>query len=317
MRFMHRRAVKIEFEPLFVEEAVFFSVKELRDGGDPGLAQQFYGERDRLYETAAPAEREAGFQDLNGRWFEKLGLAGIFRDLIAEFHVFSAPPIRFVVRRAFTRKDERGELFGDAFRKTLMIAVRISLLASRGERPALQAFLRHELTQLSDILDPGFKYSRDPVLGGAGEIENEAIRERFALLWSLYTAFRLKKKGLLPAGVSRERQERDLEMAFPFWSEEVRGRVLRELEAGRSWTQPELIALAAGRSVRNIAVFDRPGWFRCALCGFPGFRPAEKRYGSDQVLERIRSEHPDWKREMEICEQCYEIYQSRPAEEIS
>ncbi|MBI4549509.1 MAG: hypothetical protein HY714_01100 [Candidatus Omnitrophica bacterium] len=306
--------IKIEYESSLVEESVFFAVRNLRDGGRSDIAEEFYREREHLYETAAGADN-GSFETLNRRWFDRLGMSSIFRDRILEFRAFQSPHLRFVIRRAFTRKEERGEIYAEGPFKTALIAVRVSLLTSP-DRGDIDFFLRHELTQLADMLDPGFRYSPAPALGGGSEAENEVIRERFSFLWSLYTAVRLRKKGHLMAEEFYGRRERALEMAFPFWTEETRLEISKEMEDGRAWTQSELIDLAAGRRSRNYLAAKEEGWFRCSLCGFPGFRPAVRPVRSEAVHQRIRSEHREWNPEMEVCEQCYGIYQSRP-EEIS
>lgn len=242
--------MNIQFDPAFVEEAVFLELKRAASLGQGQMQRTFRQEWTALYEeNSSPEEREAAFQRLSGRYFKALGLSELFAQRFEEFPELATVIEVALVRGVFSRKEERVEFYvsraGDgepglpapATPRQAGIRVPtvlfIGLQAARClDRDPLAAFLRHELMHVCDMINPAFKYDPHADLGGACRAEEDLIRERFRLLWNMWVHGRCKRKGW-------QTLKEDLIR--------LQDQEIFQIVGGRDrWTQQELLALAHG-----------------------------------------------------------------------
>ncbi len=308
-------AVDIRCDPAFVEETVFLALRRRAASGDHALAQAFHAERDALYDVGGPAaERDTAFQRLASRYFQTLGFAALFAQRFAECPFLADRIQAAVVRRVWSRKEERVELYAsDASGRPAMQGLSMTLLLGlQAERcletPQLTSFLRHELLHVSDMLDPAFAYDPHPALGGACDAEDDVTRERFALLWNLVVDGRMRRQGW-PAPVEDTARRRDFERAFAGWDAARRQAVWQALDARTSWTQRELLALAQDERLTRML---GAGGVRCPLCHFPTSAGVRDWQGERAAItEVIRADYPQWEPAQGACLQCVELYRSR------
>ena len=307
--------MQIRYDPAFVEEAVFLALRHRAASGDRALAQTFHAEREASYETGGAADaRDAAFQRLASRYFETLGFAAVFAQRWDELPLLVERVQSAVVRRVWSRKEERVELYASeaAGRPSIQgpaMTVLLNLQASRCLDPLqLVAFLRQELLHVSDMLDPAFVYDPHPALGGVCDAEDDATRERFALLWNLAVEGRMRWQRW-QVSVEESARRRAFERAFASWDPARRQAVWQSFETRRQWTQRELLALAQDERLTRML---GEGGVRCPLCHFPtreGVRdwPGER----TAIVEAIRADYPQWSPSQGACLQCVELYRSR------
>jgi len=268
---------RLEFEPSFVEEAVFWTVRSLEAAGDRSIASAYHTERNSIYEGA---RSEEAFQELAASFFVTLGLRALFEELLAEFTRLDLNTM-VLIRRAFGKKEEGSELYWEGDLKTVFLSLQTKRVL---ERPFLHAFVRHELLRISDMLDPGFEYSPKTPLGGDSPAEENLIRDRFRFLWDLYIDRRLVQN--LPAS-----------------------KAFQEIGKRRHWTQGQLLELAKNGRASEMSA---QGGFECPLCRFHSYEQISDGQGREAaVFRKIERDHPGWERSRGICRQCFELYRSR------
>lgn len=186
-----------EFDQRLVEAAVLTAIR-LR-----GEQRAFHAERDALYEIADPDTREAAFDALHARWFDRLALPRPFQQALAEQPSLAARCERWLVAAARRRADEAADLLvAPHGRPTLVVRVMAETVAAP-ER--LTPLLRRELLHTVDMLDPRFGYAATlPPATGSGPRE-KVFRDNYRVLWSAFVDGRLVRRGVLPAQVRAER----------------------------------------------------------------------------------------------------------------
>ncbi|MBI2167040.1 MAG: hypothetical protein HYU34_02210 [Candidatus Omnitrophica bacterium] len=216
--------IPLQFDPRFVEEMVSLRMEAEEEEGDRLLVKLFYQERDHFY----------------AKWFAEVGFEALFRGALDDFPgILETNPLIFV-KRAWERKEEGAELYGQGSQKTVLIR----LSAARMNGPVLlQSFLRQELLHIQDMLDPVFQYSPDLPLGGDNVAQDELIRQRFRLLWDIYAEGRMNRRGWRTL-VPLEARRREFQGAFSFWTEQKRETAFRKLAGEAAWTQEGLLQLA-------------------------------------------------------------------------
>ncbi len=186
--------LNIQFDPFFVEEAVFLYAKaDVRE--KEALIRDFHREREELYNrNSTVEERNQFFKNFYENYFEKTGLKERFEKNILEFPLLLRSDVLIFVKRVWTKKDEEVELFNQDGQKTIYVGLQVIRVL---DQTFLETFLRRELMHISDILDPAFEYNPQASLGGKNELEDNLIRDRFRVLWDMDIHERLSKKEFL------------------------------------------------------------------------------------------------------------------------
>lgn len=296
---------KLTFESDFVENAVFLTIRRYEANGLSECAGKWHGERNRIYSIKDPQARAKAFRQLDDEWFTRLGLRERFETIANLFPILEDPTLMIRIRRALSRKDEGSELYVQGDMKTNLVKIQTARLF---EEDYLEKFLCHEWLRVSDMLDPVFQYSPHAALSDASELEDNLIRDRYRILWDLYLSGRLMKRGfntLIP--LERERQL--IDKAFSKWTREVQENIFREISDGKYQTQSDLLKLA--RDVKLMVPLGQGGLL-CPLCHFTSFDPVDLPSRHDPVIvKEIKKDNPDWNMNLGICQNCFDLYQSK------
>ncbi|MFQ5830181.1 MAG: hypothetical protein ACE5JD_13645 [Candidatus Methylomirabilia bacterium] len=300
---------EIEYEPRLVEEAVLLAVP-----GSAGEAE-FRVERDRLYEISEPEEREASFRALHAAWLVRLGLGQEVERAFAEHPSIAASTHRGVAFSASSGRDEGAEIFVSAADGASGAARRTVILRLRGQTLAiperLDAFLRHELLHIADMLDPRFGYEPQLPSSPAGPVYDQLLRERYRVLWDAFVDGRLMGRGQAAAGLRVERLG-EFSRTFPMLGEQTE-EAFERFFGGVNPTHPELVAFATDppRALGRHPLGRRPGQ-PCPLCGFPTYVFESEPDGLPiEVQAQIRETFPGWSPGDGLCSQCADLYRSR------
>jgi hypothetical protein len=240
---------ELRCDPSFIEEAVFLELSRLAAAGDRRAGSAFHREREAVYELPDAQQRDAAFQRLAQRTFEALGLSEPFTARLAEFPLVPDRVELVMVRRVWTKPEEQVELYvgpSGAARpaQPLSTTLFIGLRAARClERPALTAFLRHELMHVADMLDPAFAYNPHARLGADGAPEGELVRARFRALWDLWVHARMRRRGW-PTALDGAARQGQATRAFAFLRPSDREALVAAVSRRDRWTHAELLALA-------------------------------------------------------------------------
>ncbi len=297
-------SVEIRFDPALVEEAVFLELKRREASGDRRLAETFHAQRSRLYDaTGAADEREARFRQLAERYFHDLGLLELVTTRFEECPLVAAQVQMATVQRVWSRKEERVELYMRP--TTLLLGLQAARYLNRDE---LVAFLRHELMQISDMLDPTFAYDPHPEFGGMCETEDDLVRERFRVLWNVVVDGRLRRRGWQMV-VEEPRRRQEFERTFSSWSPTRRHAVFEACSTRAPCTQRELLDLAKDERLTQTL---GAGGVRCPLCHFPTREGVcDWSHERAAAAQAIHHDYPLWEPSDGACLQCVELYQSR------
>ncbi len=329
--------MEIRFQPALLQEVIdSFSEKTEREG-DPTYYNEFHEVADPIYEKFSLDDREAEFKRLYQYLFGKWGFADILRDSIEGFPDLKEK-IGIVLVRGVLKEDQESvdilrkwgtveEKLARKFEEQGLRGVGIKLIPRRFYDPAINRYLRHELTHISDMLDPAFGYDPDTKVG-LNPGEEHLISNRYRVLWSLHVDSRISQSGKEPM-FSREYRLRE----FRTWYRKIPPTHIESVFEGLwqtdYFTHAELIEMAQD----TIRVMERaieveesevpdvptkpmlmPG-FPCPLCRFPTYSWVEDMEESVEpyVLDFIRENHPGWEVEYSACDRCVEVYKLRAA----
>jgi len=295
---------RIKFDPSFVEEAVFLTVKSKEDAGEVSLSRNFHHKKNQIYESISLEKQNDFFGKLNHRFFSELGLSQFFDDILNEFPFIQAAAPSIIFKRVWSTKQEGAELYIEGQHRMLVIRLQVGRVLNLSY---LESLLRFELMHISDMLDPSFQYSPNPDLGGVGKIEDELVRDRFRLLWNFYISSRLNINGH-PSLVSRDILIKEINIAFSHWAHESREKLINDLEKSNSWTQKYLIKRAQDDRFNKVL---GEGGLRCPLCHFTSYENKHNwKDKAPHVLKEMKKDHPNWSLSDGACSQCYEMYLS-------
>jgi hypothetical protein len=236
---------KIQFDPDFVEEAVFLYAG--RGVAPAVLVKVFHEAREGLYAQPSGEKREQAFRIFYEEYFARFGLRAIFDNILSGFPLLSGADILIYVKKVAGRKEEEAELYVDGGMKTVYIGLQAIRIL---EREFLESFLRFELMHVCDMLDPVFRYSPHPFAEG-GVAERENIKNRFRLLWDIYVDSRLKKRGCRPFFVEHKRKK-EFQRVFFEMNEARQEEVFSRFQNSEGLSQAELLGLAGCRTLEVV-----------------------------------------------------------------
>ena len=300
----------VRFDLRLVEEAVLARARDL----SPELSARFHHERDRIYETTDPDEREAAFRQLHGRWFQRLGLVTPFHRALGERPTLLSETGQCRIFPAISRRQEHADLLaapqpgpgrGDGDR-CVVLRVRTESLLHAEE---LLGFLRRELLHVADMLDADFGYCRELPDSDLGPSFENLLLARYRVLWDTAIDGRLLRAGLLDAG-ARELRRREFCRSFRMLGDRVDEQFQRWFTC-RQPRHEEMVAFS--RDPRAFGAQEPEGWPGwCPICRLPSAEPrVDPGRVSWEAIREIREAHPGWKVEDGICPQCADLYQAR------
>jgi hypothetical protein len=299
--------MQILYEPVLLDAVVSVLIQEREAGGDLHCTREYHALADPAY-PLAPSAREEAFQQIHRRLFRQWNLAAPLEAILAEFPPLQEQVQTLWVVRAPTSRDEGADL-GFPGRTAAIIR----LLPRRFlDPPGLGRLLRHELTHLTDMLDPTFAYEPREQISGILPAEEPLVRDRYRLLWDITIDSRLLRAGRETVA-SREQRRTEFDAQFHGVPTPLLEGTFGRLWEGPRPSHPALLetAIDPGRTLfeaRRGTVRFLPG-SRCPLCRFPS---QSLRQGTAEiptvVADEIRQDFPEWRPELGACERCVEGY---------
>ena len=294
----------LRYDEDFVEAAVFLCTSGRRRGISSLQIARFNREREKLYAILDPDERNSAFFRLHLEWFREWGLEKILTDPLKEFPLLPEALRILAFRKSQGKKDDGAELYvNEAGERNGVVAMR----PERFEREVeLASFLRHELTHLHDMIDPGFGYVPDLPVQGPSLNQQRLARERYRSLWDVSIDGRLIRSGRQTIATQAHRWS-EFSAAFAFWTEARQKEIFDSLWSNPAPTHHALEELVCDPRQLQSTAGPRPG-APCPLCGFPTFAWADPANLTDDTVATIRSEFAHWAPEHGACGRCFVIY---------
>jgi hypothetical protein len=295
--------MKLLFDDDLVEEIVFLCANR-RCRAVPDLQiRRFHLERERAYKVLDPDERQAAFVRVHSSWFAEWGFASQLEEFARAFPLLSSSLAALGFRKARQRSEDGAELYVNASNgRHGVVALRSQHFREENQ---LTRLLNHELSHLSDMVDPAFGYAPE-LPASICHSSARLARERYRLLWDISIDGRLIRSGKLTMGTAASRRA-EFDLAFVFWPEWQRHETFEQL-----WNDPmpghqRLLALATDPRDLSKRPHPTPG-AACPLCGFPTFEWAELTGIDAALLRLVHSEFAHWSPEHGACKRCLEAY---------
>ena len=301
--------IRLVYAPDLVEETVL-----LAEARTPGAAwRAFRRERDRLYGLREEDQREERFGALHFLQFNALALHHVIEHAITERSDICERVGVGRILRAVRRTDEGADLVdrvvpdGGASEPLLVLRLRPATLL---DPPSLRALLRHELTHVSDMLDPAFGYERTLPSSDDGPSGDNILRDRYRVLWDVTIDARLARAGL-GCEDARSIRRQEFAAAFPMLGDCAGDAFDAWFEQCRP-THAALVAFARSPGGGEHSEVTDSG--RCPLCRFPvaSLDGLPERLSAGAAAA-IREDHPAWSVARGLCSQCFDLYEARDA----
>lgn len=302
--------MRIDYEPSFVEQTIFHAGRQ-----NPNLEAELHRATDRLYALTDSAEREAGFHEVYGNFFRRLGYDGVVVRLLSERPLIESRVQRCIVRQATSAKKEAAELFvrdtGDddqPQRRSLFIhAYHESLL-----QPApFERKMRREFLHVTDMLDDSFGYRKDSLLGN--QPRQNLIRDRFRVLWDIHVEGRLSREGHADDKMMRQ-LSRQFEKVFAKYSACLFPPSFERVHRADVLNHDQLLEWATSPA----SLFDRDPAASCEIgpaagepcptCKFSTFDWFAAEEHTPALITAVQAAFPKWRPQQGICRQCADIY---------
>lgn len=305
----------IRYASDLLDEVVARELLRRDAAGDGAWLREFHILTDPFYQLDSEAAREAAFERVHALYFRKLGFAAPLERVLPEFPELAREKTALIVERAGGAQQEEADLLvgaDPAHRGT----VRLRIQSSRFENAvALDAFLRHELWHVADMLRPKFGYRPAARLADRPAEEN-LIRSRLHLLWNLSVAGAIERIGR-PGAASREAWSRAAQRVYAFLPAVQLAGVVRAFWDAKGMTygtllecarRPDVLLAHAGIATEAREEAMAPG-SPCPLCGFPTHDWAPSPEGLPEVVAAgIRADFPAWSPSDGVCRQCLGAY---------
>ena len=286
------------FEPALMEAVILAEIEQFERRGDQRLTRAYHRTADPLYETTAPDQLNAAFDELHADFFNQLGFARLVAATFNEFPELQkrAPSLLVLAARS---KSEEGAVIG---RDGHSVCLRL-LTGRFADHNRLGAFIRHELLHAADMLDDAFGYRVEysESIGAAN-----LLADRYRALWCAHVDARLIRRGLKPLA-DRETHYRDFDARFNRATEQARAAAFAQLWQADRLTHAQITAIARQPDLQDDRhhTANVPG-APCPLCRFPTHRWATEI--PPGVAAAIRADFPHWQIEEGACERCVEVY---------
>ncbi len=313
----------IEYDHSLVEQATFLAARR-----DERLERDLHLAIDPLYEISDEELRQRAFEPVFREFFTKLGLNLVIASLLEEVPIVARQVGRCVVRPAPRAKDESAELFtqdtdakATLSLRTLVIQVCPQSLTDSGR---FAPRLRRELLHVADMLDDRFVYVRETIAGLPAR--QNLVRDRYRVLWDIYTEGRLAREGRSNAETARSLRGA-FGQVFTGHTPHSCNRAFSKVLDAPALTHRRLLDWARNSdtlfddeseswgtglkpALPPAGVTQRPfSGQRCPLCGFPTHDWFEFSNNADEALAtRIKQDHTHWSAEAGACRQCVEMY---------
>lgn len=289
--------MNLTYDADLIEGAVFLEAHRLEKTQGRLLALRYARERDNLYEIKDADDRNDAFYKLHRKWFTDFGLEDRILAVLKQFPLVGSSTAALLLRKSIIKKDEGAELFVRPDARNVVIALRTERFI---EGDGFEMFLRHELTHISDMLDPAFAYEPDISLPDVPPAENTLLRDRYRVLWDTTIDGRLKRET-----VHRDRRM-EFDKAFSHLLPERREELFARLWGGPRPTHREFFEWS---KKERLTAPNIPG-AACPLCKFPTFAWADMAKLAPGTIAAIQKHFPRWDETHGACARCVEVYEA-------
>jgi hypothetical protein len=303
--------MQLHYDDDFVEAVVFLCAAHQMGSVPPQQSARFHREREKLYSILDPEERNSRFFSLHLEWFREWGCEKQFTGRLEHFPILRKHLNILAFRQAKGRNDEGAELYiNESGSKTGVLSLRPEAL----KNPArADAFLCHEFSHLSDMLDPAFGYSRELKLPATVMSRHRLAQERYRVLWDVSIDGRLGRAAR-PTIATREQRWSEFCRAFQFLPEHQQQEIFDSVWNDPTPTHQHLETLVTDPRQLQSSDQPEPGGL-CPLCGFPTFAWTDPALLRGGVASAILHEFPGWLVERGACRRCFEIYRHRASQD--
>jgi len=315
--------MQIEIDPRLIDEAVFWKMRPLgsHEPGARKISAEHHRKADPIYKMSNAAERELRFNALNRDTFYALELMKPIEEVLEYFPLFREGLINFVLGYAFRKTEEEADLFRDSeglYNSALKVKAQTLIDPS-----LFMPLAYHELSHVSDMLNPEFQFQRDIHFSGDHPAHRDMLRERYRLLWDIHIDSRLNAFGK-PFPGTKDRYARMFSLQFgvsPILSD-----VFERLWCGNASNAKHADWVQAAESSSSLfRIAGLPTWTHvdssaerkfasaCPVCKCPTSSWAENTDRLPQmILNRIKNIVPYWTSGLGLCKQCEEILRIEP-----
>jgi hypothetical protein len=180
--------MRFEYDPQLVEQTTFLAARS-----DPEKECAMHELLDPLYKIGDAELRQRAFREVYGELFRRFGLDQIVPAYARTFPLLSGRLGRCIVREAERRRAQSADLYRDKTggranngEQVLIIALCPECLL---DQDRLRPWLYRQLRHIEDMVDEGFAYECD--LPAAPAVQQNLIRDRYAVLWDIFVEGRL------------------------------------------------------------------------------------------------------------------------------
>ena len=302
--------MRVQYDPRLIEHIVFEAARL-----DPKFDAQLHRTTNPYYELDDLNNREQRFQEAYRDAFQRLKLDLIITDLIAEHPIIEQCAPLCIVKEAPARRKEAADLYvkrpddpadaPDTPAQTVFIWV---YPASMLDRTALASRMRRELLHVADMLDEKFGYQKESLTGNT-PAEN-LTRDRYRVLWDIYTEGRLDRNGHGDNKVASSLQPQ-FERVFTGHTDRHSSQAVQRVFQAADLTHDQLLAWS--ETPQLLLESDGPAGGRdtsvaCPLCQFPTFDWLDLAGDHRDLIAAVQADHPQGQPDHGICRQCAEIY---------
>ncbi len=310
----HEKVPEIIYDAHLVDDVVFKGLAERERNGDTALYREYHEQRDDIYDLEQEM-RPKKFRDLDSYFFHHLDYDHFLIDTLDEFPDIKGNVEEVHVRSATTKQNEGSNLVDDG--KKVLIRL-YSDQFIEGKR--ICKVLRHELMHVSDMMDKSFGYGAE--LLDCPPMEERIIRDRYRLFWDIYIGGRLEKDGRETIA-TREDRKKEFDSFFGKIPEKTRDLIFEKIWEGKeplthdkmiemSKDIKKIVEIAGSENTNNreegIERIDPAQGTTCPFCGFPTSDWAKDMGNSEEVVQVVKDDFPDWDVRDSVCTRCAEYY---------
>ena len=301
----------LEYSPTLIEEVVMRFISDREE------EMEFRDKRNALYEMKDSEQRDSAFQNFHFSWFLKLELDAPLVESICSYPHIISKVDRVAIIQAPSKKNKGAELFRKNYKlyskDEKNTSILITLTPEQFCKPdRLLDYLKHELQHIEDLLNPCFGYKLNSSNPNVSSLIDSLFLQRYSILWDLTVDGRLSNKNL-PTSLSKDTHFEKFQQTFQlppgessrlfdyfFDNPNPKHEKLEDFAADPfDWLQDRKNAKDASKG-------------NCSLCTFSSTDlTSDTELISEEIIELIQKENPDWKLSDPICGQCIDIYESR------
>jgi len=306
--------MEVFYDKSLIEDVVFREIKRREAKGQDSIVEEYYKEHQSIYERCEEL-RERSFERLHESFFLKFGFANPLLKILSEFEEFTNKINTIIIFKALTPSEEEASLNYSSNKIGFKIYPEHFF-----DQENFEAFLRHELKHISDMMDLNFGYKREGNLGDLSPAQENVIHSRYKVIWDIFIDGRIQRNG---KGIILPKEKRFLEFEALYRTIPDSGlhAIFETLWSMERMTHDEILAMAKdSRTLIDKTLNDSiQGEFKeeyrmlpgslCPLCKFPTFNWCENLLTErEKVLARIKTDFPSWNPDQGACERCVEVY---------